>query len=130
MKRKTQTMRYEEIGKRIQKAREEAGISQWELSSRLGVTQAALSNYELGKRRLNLVTLERLAEELARPLGYFLEDSEPETTIDEERLDESISEMIALWGEMPEEKEVPAGLSRWRRNNIAVILSRSDTLTA
>jgi transcriptional regulator with XRE-family HTH domain len=43
---------YQEIGKKLQKAREEAGLSQDELSKMLGYTQSSLSNYELGKRRL------------------------------------------------------------------------------
>jgi len=34
-------MIYKTIGKKIQKAREEAGLSQEELASRLGYTQAA-----------------------------------------------------------------------------------------
>jgi len=41
---------YEQIGKKIQTAREEAGMSQEELARKIGCTQASLSNYELGKR--------------------------------------------------------------------------------
>jgi transcriptional regulator with XRE-family HTH domain len=62
------------IGKMIQKAREDAGLSQEELASRLGCTQAALSNYELGKRRLYLANIEQIAKVLNKPLGYFLEN--------------------------------------------------------
>lgn len=61
------------IGKRIQQAREELGITQQELAARLGCTQAALSNYELGKRRLYLANLERIAGALGKPLSYFTE---------------------------------------------------------
>ena len=64
-------MIYRDIGKKIQKAREEAGLSQEELASRLGYTQAALSNYELGKRRLYLANIEQIARELNKPLSYF-----------------------------------------------------------
>ncbi len=59
------------IGTRIQHAREELGITQQELAAKLGLTQAALSNYELGKRRLYLANLERIASALGKPLSYF-----------------------------------------------------------
>jgi transcriptional regulator with XRE-family HTH domain len=61
------------IGPRIQQAREERGITQQELAARLGCTQAALSNYERGKRRLYLANLELIASALEKPLSYFTE---------------------------------------------------------
>jgi len=61
------------VGTRIQQAREELGMSQRELAARLGCTQAALSNYELGKRRLYLANLERISVALGKPLSYFTE---------------------------------------------------------
>jgi transcriptional regulator with XRE-family HTH domain len=66
------------IGKRIQQAREELGITQQELAARLGCTQAALSNYELGKRRLYLANLEQIASALGKPLNYFTEPAADE----------------------------------------------------
>jgi transcriptional regulator with XRE-family HTH domain len=66
------------IGIRIQQARDELGITQQELAARLGCTQAALSNYELGKRRLYLANLERIAAALAKPLSYFTEPAADE----------------------------------------------------
>ena len=63
---------------RIQQAREELGITQQELATRLGCTQAALSNYELGKRRLYLNNLERIASALGKPLSYFTEPAADE----------------------------------------------------
>jgi transcriptional regulator with XRE-family HTH domain len=62
-----------DIGTKIQQAREELGITQQELAAKLGCTQAALSNYELGKRRLYLANLERIASALRKPLSYFTE---------------------------------------------------------
>lgn len=67
---------YEEIGRKLQKAREEAGLSQEELARKLGCTQASLSNYELGKRRLYLADLQRIGQLLGKPVTYFLEDPE------------------------------------------------------
>jgi transcriptional regulator with XRE-family HTH domain len=71
-----------DIGMRIQQAREELGITQQELAARLGCTQAALSNYELGKRRLYLANLERIASALGKTVGYF---TEPSTDDDDSR---------------------------------------------
>ena len=66
-------MVYRSIGIKIQGARQELGLTQQELASRLGCTQAALSNYELGKRRLYPASLEQIANVLGKPLSYFLE---------------------------------------------------------
>ena len=62
----------------MQQAREELGITQQELAARLGYTQAALSNYELGKRRLYLANLEKIAAALGKPLSYFTEPNRDE----------------------------------------------------
>ena len=66
-------MVFREIGKRIQLAREEKGLTQEELAVKLGCTQSALSNYELGKRRLYLNLLNEIAQILGKPLDYFIE---------------------------------------------------------
>ena len=75
---------YEEIGRKLQKAREEAGLSQEELARKLGCTQASLSNYELGKRRLYLADLQRIGQILGKPVTYFLEDAEEEMPVRED----------------------------------------------
>jgi transcriptional regulator with XRE-family HTH domain len=107
----------EEIGKRIQRAREEAGISQDELAARVGLTQAALSNYELGKRQPGLNKLERISSALKKPLGYFLEDSgKKKLSTESQKIDAGIREMIELWGDMPEdERQYLLDFIRWRR---------------
>lgn len=64
-----------QIGQKIQTAREEKGISQEQLAKFLGCSQAALSNYEKGKRRLYLSQLEKLSEILEKPLDFFVEYS-------------------------------------------------------
>jgi transcriptional regulator with XRE-family HTH domain len=65
-------MGFKEIGKKIQQAREERGLTQVELAQTLGITQAALSNYELGKRRLYLHQIEEIARLLNKDLKYFI----------------------------------------------------------
>lgn len=66
-------MSFKEIGRKIQMAREEKGLSQEQLAKALGCSQSALSNYEKGKRRLYLSHMEKLSEILDKPLEYFLE---------------------------------------------------------
>jgi transcriptional regulator with XRE-family HTH domain len=113
-------MIYKDIGKKIQKAREEADLSQEELATRLGYTQAALSNYELGKRRLYLANIEQIARELNRPLSYFLED--PAGTVPAEQgepQDETISKIIRLLSELPtEERHYLLEYIQWRRDRL------------
>ena len=113
-------MIYKTIGNRIQKAREEAGLSQEELASRLGYTQAALSNYELGKRRLYLANIEQIAKELNKPLSYFLEDTaEAIKTGQEKAQDEIISEINKLLSELlPEERKNILEYIQWRKERL------------
>jgi len=65
-------MGFKEIGKKIQMAREELGLTQVGLAQTLGITQAALSNYELGKRRLYLHQIENIARLLGKDLEFFI----------------------------------------------------------
>jgi len=113
-------MIYKNIGKKIQMAREEAGLSQEELASRLGYTQAALSNYELGKRRLYLANIEQIAKELNKLLSYFLDESV--VTLNAEQgapRDETTSEILKLLSELPaEEKEYLLEYIKWRRDRL------------
>ncbi len=75
---------YEKIGRKLQEAREEAGLSQEELAKKIGCTQASLSNYELGKRRLYLADLQRIGQIMGKPITYFLEDAEEEAPVQED----------------------------------------------
>lgn len=113
-------MIYKEIGKKIQKAREELGLSQEELACRLGYTQAALSNYELGKRRLYLANIEQIARELNKPLSYFLDDSAVRAPAEQgEPQDETIVEIIRLLSGLPaEERKYLLEYIQWRRDRL------------
>ena len=107
------------MGKRIQKAREEAGLSQEELASLMGCTQAALSNYELGKRRLYLANLAQLARILNKPINYFLEEPEDikEAPQPPEPFNDTITAIIGLLAELPEEELADIlDFVRWRRD--------------
>lgn len=112
-------MIYRDIGKRIQKAREESGMSQEELASALGITQSALSNYELGKRRLYLANLEQLANVLGRPLSYFMEEEVPpgDGGTPEVAGDEVMVEINRLLAELsPDERVQLLDYMKWRRD--------------
>ena len=107
------------MGKRIQKAREEAGLSQEELASLMGCTQAALSNYELGKRRLYLANLAQLARILNKPINYFLEEPEDikEEPLPQEPFNDTITAIIGLLAELPEEELTDIlDFVKWRRD--------------
>ncbi|MGE3856355.1 MAG: helix-turn-helix transcriptional regulator [Dehalococcoidia bacterium] len=60
------------VGRRLRASRERRGVSQQRLADLIGITQAALSNYETGKRDLPLATFVRLASALDAPLGDLL----------------------------------------------------------
>jgi transcriptional regulator with XRE-family HTH domain len=90
------------------------------LSSRLGYTQGALSNYELGKRRLYLANIEQIARELNKPLSYFLEESAISGNSEQgEPQDKAISEIIKLLSELPaEERQYILEYIKWRRDRL------------
>jgi transcriptional regulator with XRE-family HTH domain len=62
-----------EVMRRVAAARTAAGLSQRELADRIGTTQAALSNWEVGRRRPGLAELVALADALGRDLAWLLE---------------------------------------------------------
>jgi transcriptional regulator with XRE-family HTH domain len=115
-------MIYRDIGKRLQRAREEAQMSQEELAGLLGITQAALSNYELGKRRLYLQNLEQIASILNKPIAYFLEEeTKIETAIPPagEDAGEITGEINKLISELPDEElENILEFIKWRRDRL------------
>lgn len=73
-------MGFKEIGRKIQAAREDRAMTQVDLAQALGITQAALSNYELGKRRLYLHQIEQIARVLGRRLDFFISGEEAAAT--------------------------------------------------
>lgn len=61
-------MNYEILGQRLRVARERAGMTQTEAAQFIDVTSAALNQYESGKRRVDALSLERLARLYGVPL--------------------------------------------------------------
>ena len=60
------------VARKIRTAREEAGLSQSQLATRLGRTQTAVSYWEAGKRAPGLDDLVELSGALQRDIAYFL----------------------------------------------------------
>lgn len=61
----------EALGNRLRGAREHARMTQAEAAAALGVSQAALSQYEAGKRRVDALTLDHLGRLYGVPLSFF-----------------------------------------------------------
>ncbi len=93
-------MKYREIGYRIAIAREEVGLNQKELAERLGISQATLSNYEKGKRRIYLPQLQKIAEALGRPLDYFLQPIDPVVEPAKSATHNEVAELLQIMSEL------------------------------
>jgi transcriptional regulator with XRE-family HTH domain len=112
-------MVYREIGRRIQLAREEKGLTQEELAVKLGCTQSALSNYELGKRRLYLNLLTEIAQVLGKPLDYFMESpvEGEEDHVSAMLLDPQLKEILISASDLPsKERKLVLDFINWRKS--------------
>jgi transcriptional regulator with XRE-family HTH domain len=70
------TEKYEAIGKRIEMARKEEGLTQTELATKLHYeSPTAISLIEAGKRKIKVAELEMIAEELHCDIQYLLTGS-------------------------------------------------------
>lgn len=75
--------RYQDIGARIREAREAMEMSQTELADAVGFSSpTAISLIEAGQRKVAIEQLELIAEELERPMEFFLGKPEPEITLE------------------------------------------------
>jgi transcriptional regulator with XRE-family HTH domain len=57
---------------KLKAAREEAGLTQREVSERLGLSHTFLNKCETGERRVDVIELIQLAELYGRPPQFFL----------------------------------------------------------
>lgn len=65
------------LGNRITQAREDVGKTQEEVALALGMDRSAVSRLEKGERKLSVPELVAVANELGRPLAYFVADPVP-----------------------------------------------------
>lgn len=99
----------EKVAKKIRQVREEKGISQKKLGMTLGLSDKAISAYEKGRTYPPIDTLAKIADELGKPIAYFLnDDSEEQDLFDrvskvEDLLTEVASE-LAIVKTLAEEK--------------------------
>jgi transcriptional regulator with XRE-family HTH domain len=76
---------FKKIGQRIRKVRLEHGIKQKDLAKKINISQGALTNFELGRRKISLEWLLKISHALEVPVGYFMSAVEPapeEDTLD------------------------------------------------
>ncbi len=68
---------FKKIGQRIRKVRLEHGIKQKDLARKIGISHGALTNFELGRRKISLEWLLKISRVLEVPVGYFMGAVEP-----------------------------------------------------
>jgi transcriptional regulator with XRE-family HTH domain len=64
---------YDSLLKKLIFAREEAGLTQREVSLRMGMAHSFLSKCETGDRRIDVMELIQLAQLYGKPPQYFLQ---------------------------------------------------------
>ena len=87
-----------QFGRRLARARQDAGLTLQELAERLGWHISTLHNYESGSRPLKIAQLARLATALNRSPAAFLATSDEAIPIIEQ-IDTSVEqrELVALF---------------------------------
>lgn len=65
------------IGERVAEARAEAGLTQMQLASAVGVDRSALAKIETGARRVSATELVAIARELRRRVEWFVDPGPP-----------------------------------------------------
>lgn len=69
-----------EIGAVIRKRRNELGLSQEQLSVKVGVSYQQIQRYENGGSMLNVENVQRVAKALAIPVASLFDGEQPHTT--------------------------------------------------
>ena len=72
---------YKDIGKKIQKARKAADLSQAALAEACGISDSFLGHIERGTRKMSLETLVTLCKVLNLSCDYLLIDEVPQTDL-------------------------------------------------
>lgn len=78
-----------ELGNRIRKYRQNAGLSQEKLAEKVGVSSQQVQKYESGQTTLSIIKLQQIAKSLKVSMGDFFAQNTVEythTTIQEEEL--------------------------------------------
>jgi len=67
---------FEEIGKRLKKARESSGFTQSDVEELTGINRVTISNIERGQKKIDSLLLKKFARLYGYSLMYFLEEPE------------------------------------------------------
>lgn len=81
------------LGARIREARNNAGLSQQQLASAVGVSDKTISAYEVGRVDPPLEALDNISQATAHPIGFFLGGQESNI---EAKLEKIASELQAI----------------------------------
>lgn len=71
--RETHRFKYEQFLRKLKAARQEAGLTQVQVTQTLGKAQSFISKVEAGERRLDFIELQELCRIYGKPLSYFEE---------------------------------------------------------
>lgn len=74
------------IGDKIKQIRKQAGLTQKELAEQLGTTQQNLAQYENGKRRPKIETIEKIADALEVSIYNLMEFDEDYSISEKKRM--------------------------------------------
>ncbi|MCL4441152.1 MAG: helix-turn-helix domain-containing protein [Firmicutes bacterium] len=97
-----------QYGERIAHLREENGLTQEELSIKIGISRAALSHYEKNRRQPDYDTIRKLADFFGVSVDYVLGHTNiretPEKVIDNALQDDP--ELMAIWLEIKNREDL------------------------
>lgn len=118
---------------KIKKARKEAGLTQAKLAEKLNTTQQNLAQYESGKRKPKLETLDKIAEALSVDVWYFYDsyELEPNTLDKSKQLSSFLNYLDTLGYEFVDGTcyDAPAnevGMFQIKNENINIPLSQNE----
>jgi transcriptional regulator with XRE-family HTH domain len=93
----------QQIGKMIKALRESEGLTQSELAKRAGLTQAAISQFEEGKRVPSTRAIQKIADGLGVSLDTLVSESSASQQDDPEK-EAAIRQLLGLVKDMPADK--------------------------
>jgi transcriptional regulator with XRE-family HTH domain len=114
-----------DIGKKIKQARNEAGLNQSELATRMKTHQVTIARLENGERRCSLKNLKSISEITGKPIGWFFGEDSSSYTYDRKLQEELLACVKKNSEELSELKElvklmstgVGEGEGRGKRHN-------------
>ena len=113
------------VGARVRYRRNELGISQLELATRLGLTFQQIQKYERGKNRISASKLHEISQVLGVELGYFFNGLDVNTSSDAALPDVAVSRLIMV----PEGAEIAAKFPKLSGPKLRSVLAIVRLLT-